>query len=340
MSSEPSADAPEPLVKWHEASVIIAGGSHEDLWVHPNLVTIPGDPIVVEVALRSTDREGKDAHAETHYFRTDDDFASLSGAEKAEAEAWKRIGLTGEDFEPTTVDGTDLREAVWHWARDCVHVDAETMVCPFLTLDGGRHSVRTVAAKPNGDISSPLYVSNALTNEVGRGLLEPHIAAHDGRLFMTLRAEDSRGYVAVSEDAGRSWGEPRAWTWDDGDIIPMHTTMTKLLAHSDGLLLVYTRIRHDNQSVFRSRAPLHCAEVDPSTLSLKRSTERILVPNRGFPVGNFWVWPIDQQKSYVTVAEWPRDGRAQNGDTWLVKIHWNRPNELLTPDGHERVAVG
>lgn len=46
------------LVRDVEAMVIIPGESHEDLWVHPNLVTIPGDPVRIELALRATDRRG------------------------------------------------------------------------------------------------------------------------------------------------------------------------------------------------------------------------------------------------------------------------------------------
>jgi hypothetical protein len=115
--------------------------------------------------------------------------------------------------------------------------------------------------------------------------------------------------------------------------------MTKLLSHSDGLVLVYTRVRDDNDNVMRHRAPLHCADVDPTTLSLKKSTERIIVPNKGMPLGNFGVWPIDQHKSYVVVAEWPRDGRKENGDVWLAKIHWKRLNQQMTPEGHEKVSL-
>jgi hypothetical protein len=119
--------------------------------------------------------------------------------------------------------------------------------------------------------------------------------------------------------------------------------MTKFAAHSNGLALVYTRISEDNANVFRNRAPLYIADIDTESLRLKRETERVLVSNRsatgsGLPVGNFWVWPVDQQETYVTVAEWPRDGRPDNGDIWLAKIRWDTPNLLLTPDGHEAVT--
>jgi hypothetical protein len=162
---------------------------------------------------------------------------------------------------------------------------------------------------------------------------------------MTVRAEDGRGYVMVSADQGRSWSKPKPWRWDSGETIAMNQTMTKFAAHSEGLTLVYTRIRDDNANAFRNRSPLHIADIDLATLSLKQFTERVIVPNRstgekGLPVGNFWVWPIDDRETYVTVAEWPRDGRAQNGDIWLSKIEWKRPNQLLTPEGKERMLEG
>ena len=71
----------------------------------------------------------------------------------------------------------------------------------------------------------------------------------------------------------------------------------------------------------------------------RMSFQNPIVTDRGLPVGNFWVWPIDQQRSYVAVAEWPRDGRKENGDTWLAKIHWKRTNQQMTPDGYERAGL-
>jgi len=331
--------AENSLVREIESAVIVPGETHEDLWVHPNLVTVPGNPIQIELALRSTDRRGGDKHTLFNYFRTDDEFQSLRPIAKPTAPAWRRIGLTPKDFAAPLDGGPELPKGEWHWARNSLQLDSQTILYPFLTREGQRRSVRTVAARQHGGKFVPLYVSNALANQAGRGLLEPQIAEYAGRLYMTMRAEDGCGYLSVSEDQGRSWNEPRAWRWQDGGNIPMHTTMTKLLSHSDGLLLVYTRIRKDNTDVFRSRAPLHCADVDPATLSLRRSTERILIPNKGVPVGNFWVWPIDQHKSYVTATGWPRDGRKQNGDTWLAKIHWQRPNEQMTAAGRERSAL-
>jgi len=333
MTSPGSEGVSVSLVKYTEPSVIILGGTHAEARLRPDIVTIPGEPIVIEMALRAADGAGDGGQTDVYYYRTDDDFASLAAVDAVVAAAWQRIGLSGRDFEPSTIDGTDLRDAVWHGARQAVHIDGQTVLCPFLTLDGECHVVRTVAATLDGDVAVPQYVSNALTNGSGCGLLDPHIASYDGRYYMTMRADDGRGYVSVSDDAGRSWGEPVPWRWDDGEVVPMHTTMTRLLAHSDGLVLIYTRIRSDNSAVYRNRSPLHCADIDVSSLAIRRATERIIIPNRGFPVGDFAVWPVDTDRSYVAVVEWPGDGRMQNGDTWLVKVHWARPNRLVMSDG-------
>lgn len=328
--------AAESLVQDVRSAVIIPGESHEDLWVHPNVVAIPGNPVVIELSLRSTDRNGEDRHSTFNYFRTEDDFKTLRPITEPSAPGWRWIGLTREDFKASGESGPPGPPAAeWHWARNAVHIDADTIIHPFTPRDGERRFVQTVTSRVDGDELVPLRLSNVLANPVKRGFLEPQIARFDDQLFMTLRAEDGNGYVSVSADAGRNWNRPRPWTWNDGEEIHMTTTMTKLLSHSAGLLLVYTRVREDNQDVMRSRAPLHCADVDPLTLSLKRNTERILVPNRGLPLGNFWVCPINQYHSYVAVAEWPRDGRKANGDVWLAKIRWKTPNERMAPQESE-----
>jgi hypothetical protein len=51
------------------------------------------------------------------------------------------------------------------------------------------------------------------------------------------------------------------------------------------------------------------------------------------------VWPIDQLQSYVVVAEWARDGRKDNGDTWPAKLYWKNPNRQLTRDSHDLAAL-
>jgi len=332
--------ADESLVQKIESAVIIPGGKHEKLWVHPEVVTIPGTPIVCELRVRTTDRRGRDHHTDWHYFQTDDYFQSFRSIEKPSAEAWNRTRITPENIDTTL--NSDIYPALppdlsWNWYMSYIHLDSKTILQPFYTSEGQCRSVQTMVARIEEDGIVPLYISNALTNHHQRGFLEPHLAQYGGRCFMTVRAEDKRGYIMSSDNSGRTWNTPVPWKWENGDEIPMHTTMTKLLSHSEGLALVYTRIQ-DNNNVFRNRAPLYIADINEETLRLKRSTERIFVPDRGLPLGNFWVWPVNQHESYVVTAEWPRDGRKNNGDVWLAKVKWKKTNQQMTEDGTRRSA--
>jgi hypothetical protein len=95
-------------------------------------------------------------------------------------------------------------------------------------------------------------VGEPLENRHGRGLLEPSVAQFDQRFWMTIRAEDQRGYVSTSSD-GLTWTEKRAWSWDDGTPLEMSTTQQHWMVHSDGLFLVYTRRDASNEKVIRWR---------------------------------------------------------------------------------------
>jgi len=179
------------------------------------------------------------------------------------------------------------------------------------------------------------HVGTALHNRKGRGLLEPSVAQFDDVFWMTMRAEDDRGYVSVSDD-GLAWEDKRAWAWEDGTPLNMSTTQQHWLTHSDGLFLVYTRQDASNENVLRWRSPLWVAQVDPQKRCLVRSTERIVLPLAGDGVndadnvalmGNFNVTNVSQDESWVTVGEWmPRAG--YKGDVLLARIRWSRPNRL------------
>lgn len=179
-------------------------------------------------------------------------------------------------------------------------------------------------------------VGPALSLEVGRGLLEPSIAQFGGRIFMTIRAEDDHGYVAVSDD-GLNYGEKKAWAYDDGEQLTMSTTQQHWMTHSDGLYLVYTRKDASNENVIRWRSPLWTARVDPEKLCLIRETERVVLPLVGDGIespddvalmGNFHVTNVSPDESWVTVGEWmPR--RQARGDVLLSRIRWTKPNGLV-----------
>jgi len=93
---------------------------------------------------------------------------------------------------------------------------------------------------------------------------------------------------------------------------------------------VYTRRGANNDHVFRHRAPLFIAQVDPQGLCVIRATERVLVPEKGARLGNFGVTEVSPDETWVTAAEWmqPRgvEKRGSDNRVWIAKIQWNRPN--------------
>lgn len=175
---------------------------------------------------------------------------------------------------------------------------------------------------------------NALVNSVGRGLLEPSLTHFQGRFYLTIRAEDKRGYVAVSDD-GLHYQPQKAWCWDDGQPLITSTTQQHWLTHSNGLFLVYTRHDASNAKIIRWRSPLWMAQVDVKSLSLIRSTERIVLPIRGDATnhpekvafnGNFGIAHATPHESWVSDGSWcPKTNR---GELALARIKWTTPNAL------------
>ena len=195
--------------------------------------------------------------------------------------------------------------------------------------------VASARCRFDGDELTIREVGDEIRHDVGRGLLEPSLVRFDGRLLMTLRAEDDRGYVAASDD-GLVWGPARAWAWDDGTPLDMSSTQQHWLDHSERLHLVYTRQDTSNAKVFRWRSPLWMAEVDPDSLRLRRATERVVLPLVGDGVnhvdrvaimGNFHVTHASPDESWVTDGEWLHRAGG-GGDLLLARIHWARPNDL------------
>ncbi|QDT93692.1 sialidase family protein [Gimesia algae] len=181
-------------------------------------------------------------------------------------------------------------------------------------------------------------VGPPLQNEIGRGLLEPSITRFQDKFFMTIRAEDGHGYVAVSPD-GLNYKPQTAWAFDDGTPIGMSTTQQHWLTHSDSLFLVYTRKDQTNANVIRWRSPLWVAQVDPEKLCLIRETEQVVLPlvgdgvndpNQVALMGNFAVTNVSPQESCITVGEWMPRNQAK-GDVLLGRIKWNKPNRSV-PD--------
>ncbi len=216
----------------------------------------------------------------------------------------------------------------------------------FDIADGPRRCASTVfRCRFDGASLVCTEQGNALSVPEPRGLTEPSLTRFAGRFFLTLR-NDARGYVAVGDD-GLHFGEPRPWTFDDGTDLGNYNTQQHWVTHTDGLFLVYTRRGLKNDHVFRHRAPLMIAQVDPERLCVLRETERVLVPERGARLGNFGVANVTESETWVTVTEWMQpDGCEKYGSDntlWIARILWDRPNagprQDLSGDAHARRPI-
>jgi hypothetical protein len=161
-----------------------------------------------------------------------------------------------------------------------------------------------------------------------RGLHEPSLTKFDGTYWLTIR-NDRQGFVTRSAD-GQRFEPIRPWRFDDGESLGSYNTQQHWVTHSDGLFLVYTRRGANNDHVFRHRAPLFMARVDPKRLCVLRRTERILVPERGARLGNFGVTEVSERETWVTVAEWMQPAGVErygsDGSVFVARIHWSKSN--------------
>ena len=135
-----------------------------------------------------------------------------------------------------------------------------------------------------------------------------------------------------------NFSPPKKWTFDDGSDLGNYNTQQHWVRHPrHGLWLVYTRKGAGNDHVFRHRAPLFIAKVDPEKLHIIRSTEQILVPEKGARLGNFGVTEISENETWVTAAEWmqgpppnhhdpkPLIARGADNRIWVAKVKWTLP---------------
>ena len=137
---------------------------------------------------------------------------------------------------------------------------------------------------------------------------------------------DDRGYVAKGTD-GMNFGPHKPWAFDDGSELGNYNTQQHWVTSENGLFLVYTRKGAGNDHVFRHRAPLFMAQVDTEKLCVIRSTERVIVPERGARLGNFGVTRINADETWIIVTEWMQpEGCEQYGSdnaVFIARIRWN-----------------
>lgn len=171
---------------------------------------------------------------------------------------------------------------------------------------------------------------NEMTVKGGRGFVEPSLTMFKNKYYLTLR-NDFCGYVTTSDD-GLNYSPVKEWTFNDGQELGSYNTQAHWLAHSRGLFLTYTRRDASNGHITRNRAPIFIAEVDPEKLSIIRSTERILIPERGVMLGNFGAAPITKNESWVTDAEFiygdTPHPKGADGTVWAARVIWSKKNKL------------
>jgi hypothetical protein len=156
-----------------------------------------------------------------------------------------------------------------------------------------------------------------------RGLYEPSVCAFKDRYFLTMRAEQN-GYVTRSKD-GTNYEPHIEWRFDDGAALGSANAQQHWITHKDSLHLIYSRKGANNDHVFRNRAPIFIAQIDPEKLHIIRSTERILMPETGLDLaGGFAPVNVSANETWVVSSEmaFPEARKDENNRVLLAKIIW------------------
>lgn len=127
-----------------------------------------------------------------------------------------------------------------------------------------------------------------------------------------VKGNDFDGYITKSKD-GLNFETPKKLFFDNGSIVGNYNTQTHFLENVGKVYLVYTRKGANNDHVFRHRAPLFVAQVNEDSLTLKKSTERAIIPERGARLGNFGCSKLSEGKWVVVAAEWMQGAKKWQG---------------------------
>lgn len=237
--------------------------------------------------------------------------------------AWQTLEMPGEKFHNAgagSVQRFDLP-------------NGEILLPIYYLGSDGQLGSTVVRCSFDGETLRYLEHGTELSHASGRGLYEPSITQFGVRFFLTMR-NDLCGYVATSDD-GLHFGEPKIWRFDDGEELGNYNTQQHWVTHSSALFLVYTRRGLNNDHVFRHRAPLVMAQVDPATQRVLRATERVIVPERGARLGNFGITQVSENETWVTVSEWMQTRAPNSYDStvcerygsdnsiWIARLLWD-----------------
>lgn len=158
-----------------------------------------------------------------------------------------------------------------------------------------------------------------------RGLYEPSVCEFQGRFFLTMRAEQN-GHVARGKD-GLHYDAAVEWKFDDGQPLGSANAQQHWITHGDGLYLIYSRRGANNDHVFRNRAPIFIARIDPDKLHVLRATEQILLPETGVDLaGGFGPVNVGDHETWVISSEmaFPKDRQDEPNRVLLAKIIWSK----------------
>ena len=211
-----------------------------------------------------------------------------------------------------------------------------SVLLPFYIGTNSKTPWSITVARFSFDGSNLKYIEhgNVMPLNEGRGFYEPSLIKFQGRYLLTIRSND-RAYVTSGSD-GLNYDPPKAWTFDDGKELGSYNTQQHWMAHSDGLFLLYTRRGANNDHIARHRAPLFIAQVDPAKLHVVRSTEQVLVPERGAMMGNFGATNVTTNESWAVVCEHFRKDEARKrgakGALFVSRVIWSKPNRLIKSD--------
>ncbi|HBN75477.1 MAG TPA: sialidase, partial [Planctomycetaceae bacterium] len=209
--------------------------------------------------------------------------------------------------------------------------------CYFKEPEQTQYSVTIIRCRFDGETLEYVEHGNELTIPIKRGLYEPSLTKFQNKYYLTMR-NDEAGYVSTSSD-GLHFEPERKWTFDDGSDLGNYNTQQHWVTHHEKLFLVYTRRGAENDHVFRHRAPLFIAEVDPEKLHVIRATEQILVPERGARLGNFGVVDVSPEETWVTVTEWMQpigiEKYGSDNSLFVAKLKWKEPNQLIAGTSQE-----
>lgn len=193
--------------------------------------------------------------------------------------------------------------------------------------DPKKHNYTSVVTRCRFDGETLTYQEHGteLTIPEGRGLYEPSVTEFQGNYYLTLRANHS-AFVTRGTD-GIHFEPIREWTFDDGQPLGSYNTQQHWMTVGDGLFLLYTRKGANNDHIMRHRAPLFIGQVNPETLQVIRSTERILIPEDHATLGNSGVCRISDNESWVTCGEGLLrlgDRKAETNKVLFVKVTADR----------------